>query len=199
MNVMFASNLFFHIENKETSFLSYVSAFSGLLGIIVTIILFMITFKHLNQREIKKYKNASIMFFSLLIRGFQDCLVFLDRFETLRETNYLDYMINSINETETEPVINVFNELLNEPFCFEKEIFDAFFASDVTIERSFLDDFLDTKVKLTQYQQLLFDKSIQKEIGIKPVSPEEMRKIIKAEILKIKKVEEEYYRKGNDR
>lgn len=182
-------------EEKVTGFWNCLNKYSGIIGIIVTIILFGLTFWFLNRREIKKYKNASNIFFSLLIRGFQDCLVFLDRFDALQGQNVFDCLFQDGNISEMHSVKADFDELVDEPFRFQKEIFDAYFICDAKKAKEFLDDFLDTKVKLYQYQQFLMDENIQKSINDKPIPQDKMREIISAEIEKIKRAEKEYNKK----
>ena len=150
--------------------------YMGSLNVIAVVVLYVITYKVLDQREIKKEKNKSEIAATLLKDCYEQCNFYL---KMLNEETVDRHIIPKIDFNSTAP--SIINKLVNIPFDNENIIMDL--AKDGQITKQQITSYFDVKQKFNNYVTMRITFFDAPDIYI-PLK-EELSEFINIEIKKI--------------
>lgn len=118
--------------------------YMGILNVIVVVVLYVITYKVLDQREIKKEKNKNEVAVTLIQDCYKQCNFYL---EMLNDEMVTKYIIPKIDFNSANPIL--ISNIQNNPFGNENIIMDL--AIDGQLTKQQIKSYFNVKEKFSTY------------------------------------------------
>lgn len=144
------SNFFWNLRDKVklSSFriLSSVSFHMGIFNIIVVIVLYVLTYKILDERNIEREKNKNEISVLLIKECYHECLEYV---ELIKQDIVEKYIVPKIDFNSTNYEKTIISNLQNSPFLNESIIMDL--VKDGQINKRQIEGYFEIRKKYQQY------------------------------------------------